>query len=274
MAIVITVAIEKGGVGKTATATNLAALMAMEGKKVLAVDMDGQANTTYMLTGKKKIDGAFKNHGVFDMLRAYELVSPRNFIAPTNIPGLDILPSNTDTPQAIGQLEALSNPTGESENVFLAYCLAEVADAYDYIIIDTPPARDTLTSAALYASDYVLIPLKCDDLAVEGLQTTYSFMRKLEQKEEIEIKLLGIVLTIVERTALTTAIRDELQDSEFKNDMLKTVIRKSQAVSDSTRLGAPVVICLKNSNPSKDYRALYEELKKRIRKMERSTANG
>ena len=273
MADIITVAIEKGGVGKTSTVVNLAALTAMDGKRTLVVDMDSQANTTYMLTGENKMSMAFRDRGIFDMIRAHGLKPTKDFISKTQIENLDIIPSNAQTPKTVGMLQILENGK-TSQNIFLLLCLAEVADDYDYIIVDTPPSRDALTMNALVASDYVLIPCKCDNFSLDSLSTTYEICSMLSESENTEIKIIGIVLTIVERTALTQTIREELRESEYGTELLQTEIRKGQVVSDSTRFASPVVIYAKSSTPAKDYVSLYHELMERIARIESEEANG
>lgn len=266
---VLTVAIEKGGVAKTITATNLAALFAKDKKKVLMVDMDQQANSTMLMTGTRKSDGVHKGRGLFDLFRTYGLADTHKFIAKTKYDGIDIIPSTNDTPQIPGQLDIIARSEDISRNMLLLNCLAEVADEYDYIIIDTPPARDVLTASALVASDYVIIPVRTDDFALEGLENTYGLMRELSKTEDVPIKLLGIVLTMVEKTTLTKVMIEDFENSDFKDDLFETKIRKGQAVVDSIRLGGPVVLVSPSSGPSKDYCALYREIVNRIKKFDR-----
>ena len=163
MGYCISVAIEKGGVGKTATATNLAALMARDGKKVLVVDMDAQGNSTFTLTGARVTDATFARAGVYDMFRAYGISDAGNYISHTQFEGIDIIPANANTPMTENLLQNLSRTQEQSINMFLALCLSEVADSYDFIVIDTPPRRDVMVTNALLASDSVLIPCICDD---------------------------------------------------------------------------------------------------------------
>ena len=258
MARTIAVTISKGGVGKTTTAVNLAAEFGIHGKKVLLVDMDEQGNATISATGKNKED--FTGKGVFDMMRAFKISEPTSFISPSSIPNVDILPSNPLTNQILNQLPILKMQYGYAEYVYLSVCLEPMREKYDVIIIDTPPAKNNLTLSALYAADDVIIPLKADQYSIEALTETIAMIEALKKAENIDINILGVLFTIVERTALMRSVRDMLNDSEYRDIVFKTEIRKAQAVNESTVYAMPVVIYDEKSNPSKDYEALYEEI--------------
>lgn len=265
MATVITTAIEKGGTGKTTTVVNIAALAAKDGKNVLVVDCDAQANSTYMLSGNKKSDNVYKGKGLYNMFRAYDEESDIDkFIHKTNVEGVDMIPSNAETPMAIGQLDILAREFTDSAYKFLAFCLAKVIDQYDYIIIDTPPTRDVMTISALYAADEVIIPCRCDEFSLDGLQTTIKVIDNLSRDEGMKINLLGIALTQVERTAVTAMTREEILESDFGSLLFNTMVRKGAAVADSTKIAQPVVKYAKSSNPAKDYQALYQEITERL----------
>ena len=235
MGYCISVCIEKGGVGKTVTVCNLAALMAQDGKRVLVVDMDAQGNCTYTLTGARVTDNTFDRAGVYDMFRAYGISGTQNYISRTQFDNIDIIPANGNTPMAAKQLQILEQSESTSINMFLAMCLAQVAGEYDFILIDTPPSRDVMVTN-----------------------------QQLEHDEGEKIDVLGIILTMVEKTALTEVIRNELRESQLGSKLFAAEIRKGQAVKDSTRLGAPVVLCARSSNPAKDYAKVYAELKTRV----------
>ena len=258
MARVITVTISKGGVGKTTTAVNLAAEFGIHGSRVLLVDMDEQGNATISATGKNKEE--FANKGVFDMMRAFKITPPDSFISPSSIPNVDILPSNPLTNQVLNQLPILKMQYGYAEYVYLSVCLEQVKSNYDVIIIDTPPAKNNLTLSALYAADDVIIPLKADKYSMESLTETIAMIETLNRTENIDINILGILFTIVEKTALMRSLKETLEDSEYKDVLFKTEIRKAQAVNESTVYAMPVVIYDAKSNPSLDYEALYEEI--------------
>ena len=258
---IITVAIEKGGVGKTATVTNLAAVFASQGKRTLVIDVDSQCNSTYFLTGYKKNQNMFRNKGVAEMLRVYgQNIDPMHYVQETQMENLYIIPSNAATASIPDILSLLARDYRESENRFLAYCLEPLVDNFEYIIIDTPPNLELATTNALVACDYVLIPFNCEEQALDGLQNTDEVRKRLEKEEEASIQLLGIVLTMVERAALTRDMREMLEQSIYGPYLLKTEIRKGQAVKESSSYGKPVVVTNKSSNPAKDYVALADEI--------------
>lgn len=269
MAICITIAIEKGGVGKTATTVNLAAAMAKDGKRVLVVDTDVQANSTFFLTGHTLMENHYPKTGLFDMVRAFGIVETKAYITPTQFENIDVIVSNKSTPLLPNQLATLAESNEMKETDFLWTSLSEVDEDYDYILIDTPPAHDNiLVQSAMIASDYVIIPVKFDEQCMQSLVTTYNVMKKLEQDEDIEINLLGILPTIVERTALTNYYKEELNEGFFKEKVFKTHIRKGNAINESSLYAKPCVLGEKtrNSKPAKDYLALYEEIKVLIEK--------
>ena len=136
MSLILTTAIEKGGTGKTTTVVNLAALMAAEGKRVLVVDMDQQANTTYMLTQHKKAENFYKGHGLVNMFMNFDLggMDLTPYIHPTNVEGVHIIPSTAQTPRAVHQLDLLADEYKMKNYTFLIHCLANINDDYDYAI--------------------------------------------------------------------------------------------------------------------------------------------
>ena len=267
MAICITIAIEKGGVGKTATTVNLAGAMARDGKKVLVVDTDVQANSTFLLTGHTLMENVYPKNGLFDMIRAFGILPAKTYISPTQFENIDIIVSNKSTPLIPNQLSTLAESNQMKETDFLWTSLGEIDEDYDYILIDTPPAHDNiLVQSAMIASDYVIIPVKYEEQCIQSLVTTYNVMKKLEQDEEIEINLLGILPTTVEQTALTNYYREELAQGFFKDKMFKTYIRKGNAINESNLYAKPCVLGEKtrNSKPAKDYLAFYEEIRQMI----------
>ena len=272
MAKIITVASAKGGTGKTTTAINLAASLAKKGYKVLVIDTDGQGDTTLMLTGKNWSDPAFKNKGLYNMLKGWdedkELSIPvTKYISPTNIENCEIIATNPNTK---GIPKLLENLRDNSESVGLyeifVYRLYQIEAAYDFIIIDTRPSKDeTLVKSALVACDYVLIPCTYNDLSIRGMVTTLSLCKELEKDEDCEIKILGIVMTMVQdRTNVTKLIKEEMDESAYAEYLFKTEIHRGQAVENSVYVNSPVVICDSSSKQAKEYNALCDEMLSRI----------
>ncbi len=285
MAEVITIAAGKGGVGKTATTVNLAAAMAMDGYKVLVIDTDVQANSTMFLTGQRLADNAFKGKGLYELSRAWGLLPPVDFIHKSQIENIDIIVSNMGTPYFEEQVRLLSRDNGSEPREFLFDVLSEIFETkdYDYVLIDTPPAQNSLTvQTAMVASSYVIIPLKLEEQGVESLLVTDGLRMALEKKYDIEIDLLGVLPTIVEKTALTDYYlnvafklenREENPETDrlcvpYKDKMFTNVIRKGNIVNESSIERRPRVMMNAKKNPSKDYLNLWKEIKERLREKE------
>ena len=272
MAKVIAVAISKGGVGKTTTAINLAAKFGLNGKKVLLVDTDEQGNATYSATGLSKTE--FADKGIFDMIRSFRIVSPKQFVSPTLIPNVDIIPANTLTSQILHQLPILAMQYKRAEYVYLDICLEQIKDDYDLIIIDTPPAKNSLTLSAIYAADGVLIPVKPDKYSMDSLGETVAMIDNINNDEGTNIAIFGILLTMVEKTSLANALREVLFQSEYQPYILDAEIRKGQAVNDSTVIGKPLVMYDKRSNPSIDYQTLYVAVANKLEELQNEENKG
>lgn len=266
MAIVITAAIEKGGAAKTTTVVNLAALAAQEGKRVLVVDTDRQANSTFMLTGCDKFSDQFRGHSLYNMFRTYEeSASVARFICDTNIPGVKIIPSDKMTDHCERILLPNSEEFGCEPYQFLALCLATVAEDYDFIFIDTPPATDLFAQSAIYASDYVIIPMQTDQMHLAGFRSTYGLINSMNRKEQIEVKVLGILFTLWKKNEVSAQFVEEtLAESGFAGMIFNTRIRNSTRVKQGTFSASPIVLDDKRNNVSKDYQALYQEIKEKI----------
>ena len=253
MSKIIALANQKGGVGKTTTSMNLAASLAALEKRVLLIDADPQANASSGLG----VDSSQVDSTVYNCL--VDGVDVRESIYSTDVENLDILPSHIDLVGA--EIEMLNRPNRER---IMEAMLEPVKGDYDYVLIDTPPNLEVMTASALLAADYLLMPFNAEEQALDGLQNTDELRRRLEQQEDAEIQLLGILLTMTERTAYTNYMRQQVAESEYGKYLLKTEIRKGTAIKESATIGQPAVLCAASSNPAKDYVVLYEELKARM----------
>lgn len=262
MGKVITVAMTKGGVGKTTTAVNVAAAFAMHGHSVCVVDLDQQGNATYAVTGQAKYN--FNDVGLFDLFMTFGMVNQRvsNYIHETRIPNLKVIPATGMTNQIPPLLSILNaRHTRIKEYQILHECISPLREMFDVVVIDTPPAKDALTLSGIYAADEVLLPVNADKFSLDALMETCSLIQSINKEDQREVDVLGVLLTKIERNSATALIRKKLRTQEFAALMLETEIRKGAAVTDSTLLGGPVLLTDPKSNPSKDYLALYEEIK-------------
>lgn len=273
-ATIITVAIEKGGCGKTVTVTNLADMMSDDGKKVLAVDTDPQGNLTYALTGARITERTYIGKGLYDMYNAYGIKPVQAFISETNLENVDIIAANSSTPRIANRLRDLladsqnledDDPAKlEDESEFLRYFLNQVRDSYDYILIDTQPSRDNImVMSSLRASDYVLIPMVCDSFAMDSAFRTYQVCNKLKNGNVADIKGVGVMLTMVEKASASDKIRENCR-AVLGATLFETEIRYGKSVKNSVIAGVPVVEYARTQPPAQSYIAAYQELKKRL----------
>lgn len=269
MGTIITVAMTKGGVGKTATAVNLATAMAGDGYRVCLVDLDQQGNATYSVTGLAKYQ--FNDRGLFDLLMEDGRSSTATdaFLHETKVKNLSLLPATGMSNQILPLLSILKARHPEKKEYMIPeICLSSLRDHFDFIILDTPPAKDSLTLSGIFAADLVLLPINADKYSLDALMETYSLIRSIRQEDGKNVDILGIVLTKTERNSATTLVRKKLHAESFAPFMLNTEIRKGAAIIDSTLLGGPVLITDPRSNPAKDYICLYQEIMETMRKRE------
>ena len=261
MGTVITVAMTKGGVGKTTTAVNVAAAFAMHGHSVCLIDLDQQGNATYAVTGQAKYN--YNDYGLFDLFMDFGKMSQRMtaYLHETRIPKLRVLPATGMTNQIPPLLSILKARHSDlKEYQVLDACIRPLRDMFEVIVIDTPPAKDALTISGIYAADTVLLPVNADKFSLDALVETCSLIQSINREDARDVDVLGVLLTKVERNSATAVIRKKLHTQEFAPLMLTTEIRKGAAVTDSTLLGGPVLMTEPRSNPAKDYLALYQEI--------------
>lgn len=273
-AITITVAIEKGGCGKTVTTVNFADLMGDEGKKVLCVDTDPQGNLTYSLTGARITDSTFDGKGLYDLYNSYGFRQTKDYITETNLENVDLIPANKSTPRIQSRLKDLladsqnledGNPAKmKEETEFLKYFISQVKDDYDFILIDTQPSRDsTMVMSAMVAADYILIPMVCGAYAIDSAFRTYSLCNKMREAGICAAKGIGVMLTMVQRSAASDKARKNCQEV-LGATLFATEIRFGKSVEASVLEGIPVVEYAKTQPPAKSYIQAYAELKEKL----------
>lgn len=252
MTQIISIANQKGGVGKTTTAVNLAACLAKLKKKVLLVDCDSQANATTALGVDKPAleaslyDGLIGDAGIEDML------------LPTMLQGLTLVPSNVDL---IGfEVEMMSAPRREAR---LKDFLFPVADKFDFIIIDCPPALSLLTLNAFSASHAVVIPLQSEFFALEGLGQLLDTIKRIKNAFNNSLIIKGILVTMFDRrTNLSQNVVDDARQY-FKNLVFKTKIPRNVKLAEAPSYGLPVILYDKASPGAKSYMSFAREVLKR-----------
>lgn len=248
MGRVISIANQKGGVGKTTTAINLATVLAKRNKKTLLIDMDPQGNATSGVGIEKDLENS-----VYDVL--IEETEMEETIIKTEIKNLYLCPSNIDLAGAEVELVSL-----EAREMKLKNKLEKIKDKFDYIIIDCPPSLGLITVNAFAASNSVLIPVQCEYYALEGLGQLLNTIKLVKRHLNKEIEIEGALLTMFDtRTNLSKQVVDEVK-KYFGDRVYKTIIPRNVKLSEAPSYGMPINVYDPRSKGAKCYDKLGKEL--------------
>jgi chromosome partitioning protein len=249
LATVLAIVNQKGGVGKTTTAVNLAAGIALAGRRTALVDLDPQGNATTGLGVAK--EGLHPT--VYQVLMGE--ATAESALHTTDVPGLSIVPSSIDLVGAEIELVA-----AQRREYVVSEALGPLKATMDYIVVDCPPSLGLLTLNALTASDKVLVPLQCEFYALEGLAHLIKTVSRVRERLNPGIEVAGIVLTMFDgRTSLALQIRDEV-NRYFPGQILDTVIPRNIRVTEAPSHGKPIMLYDLKSSGSIAYLDLAREV--------------
>jgi len=250
LAKIISIANQKGGVGKTTTSINVSSLLAAGEKRTLLIDIDPQANSS------SGIGISNHNPSVYEVLIGTKKIN--EVIISTYMPFMDILPSNINLVGA--EIEMVDFPNRET---LLKNTLVEAEQNYDFIIIDCPPSLGLLTLNALTASHSVLIPVQCEYFALEGLGQLLNTINIVKQHFNTSLSIEGVLLTMFDsRLRLSQQVADEVR-KYFGDKVFKTVIHRNVRISEAPSYGKPIILYDAVSTGSKNYMSLASELLER-----------
>jgi len=256
MGKVISIANQKGGVGKTTTSINLAASLAAIEHPTLIIDIDPQSNTTSGLG----IDTSTVTNSIYEVMIGSAEIN--DTIRQTELDFLDLVPAHINLVGA--EIEMIDRDQRER---ILTKALAELRDKYDFIIIDCPPSLGLLTINALTASDSILIPVQCEYFALEGLGQLLNTIKIVRQHLNPSLDIEGVALTMYDtRTRLSNQVADEVK-RYFDDRVFKTVIARNVRLAEAPSFGKPALLYDSTSMGAKNYLALASEIIKRNRKL-------
>ncbi|MEI6678811.1 MAG: AAA family ATPase [Mariniphaga sp.] len=249
MGKIIAIANQKGGVGKTTTAINLAASLAVLEHRVLLIDADPQANATSGVG----FDVRNVKTSIYECV--VDDVDPRSIILNTNTPNFDLLPSHIDLVGA--EIEMLNLPNRER---VLKQVIDKVVNDYDFILIDCSPSLGLITVNALTAADSVLIPVQCEYFALEGLGKLLNTIKIIQSRLNPELQIEGFLLTMFDaRLNLSNQVYDEVK-RHFQEMVFETVITRNIRLSEAPSYGVPAIEYDVNSKGAQSYLTLAREL--------------
>ena len=254
MGKIISVANQKGGVGKTTTAVNLAACLALSGRKVLVVDMDPQGNASSGLG----INLRDNQKGIYELLT--DGVPLNQAVYPTEIDTLKVIPSSVDLAGA--EIEFVGRDHREK---ILSTSLKGVETEYEFIVIDCPPSLGLLTLNALAISQSVLIPMQCEYYALQGLSHLLKTLKRVKKSINPDLKVEGIILTMYDnRTLLAGQVESQVK-KYFGEFLMQTIIPRNIRLSEAPSHGKPIILYASRSKGSDSYVELAQEVIQRTK---------
>ncbi|MDG1710741.1 MAG: ParA family protein [Flavobacteriaceae bacterium] len=252
MGKIIAIANQKGGVGKTTTAVNLAAALGVLEKKILLIDADPQANATSGLG----VDLNLTNYGTYQLLEHSIEVS--DAIISTNSPNLDLIPSHIDL--VASEIELVNQ---DAREYMLKKALKLIKKDYDYILIDCAPSLGLITLNALVAADAVIIPIQCEYFALEGLGKLLNTIKSVQKLHNKELDIEGLLLTMYDtRLRLSNQVVEEVK-KHFGKMVFKTIIQRNIRLSEAPSFGEDIITYDASSRGAKSYLSLGSEILKR-----------